>query len=177
MRASIVLAIAITLLSACSSEPRTEEAPTSTPDSDTTVATQEREPEKALPPRIFDADGKLYPSKEYAGGVAMPVGVELFRADELTRVYRIRAPIDRVLEYFGPRLMTGNVQRIGDGAVYKRASVKGAEVNPTKIDVSILEIGSNLVRIQIREIPPGPEYAPSASQTKSAARDQWRMLD
>ena len=134
-------------------------------------------PEKAPPPRLFDGDGKLYASDEYAGGVALPVGVELFRADERTRVYRIRAPIDKVLSYFGPRLITGNVKKVGDGAVYKNASVRGAEVNPTKIDVSILEIGSNLVRIQIREIPPPTEYAPSASQTKSAARDQFKRLD
>jgi hypothetical protein len=177
MRAPIVLLVSITLLAACSSKQRTEEARATAPSSDATAATTERAPEKARPPRIFDADGKLYASQEYAGGLAMPVGVELFRADELTRVYRIRAPIDKVLAYFGPRLITGNVKRLGDGAVYKQASVKGAEVNPTKIDVSILEIGSNLVRIQIRQIPPGPEYSPSATQTKSAARDQWRMLD
>ena len=141
----------------------------------------EAEPAKTskepLPPRLFDGDGKLYASDEYAGGVALPVGVELFRADERTRVYRIRAPIDKVLAYFGPRLITGNVKKVGDGAEYKHASVRGAEVNPTKIDVSILEIGSNLVRIQIREIPPPPEYAPSASQTRSAAREQWKRLD
>ena len=82
-----------------------------------------------------------------------------------------------MLKYFGPKLITGNVKQVGDGAVYKNASVYGAEMNPTKIDVSILEIGSNLVRIQIRQIPPAPEYAPSASQTKSAAREQWRQLD
>jgi hypothetical protein len=154
------------------------------------VSPQQNDPESKLeepatakaakevpPPRLFDGEGKLYASDEYAGGVALPMGVELFRADERTRVYRIRAPIDKVLQYFGPRLITGNVKKVGDGAVYKHASVRGAEVNPTKIDVSILEIGSNLVRIQIREIPPPPEYAPSATQTKSAAREQWQRLD
>lgn len=170
--------LALVLLAACSSDSRTAERPgAAVRKSNETASTNAQAPQKPLPPRIFDADGKLYASDEYAGGIALPVGVELFRADELTRVYRIRAPINRVLAYFGPRLITGNVKKVGDGAIYKHASVKGAEVNPTKIDVTILEIGSNLVRIQIREIPPPSEYAPSATQTKSAARDQWRMLD
>jgi hypothetical protein len=61
--------------------------------------------------------------------------------------------------------------------VYKRASVRGAEVNPTKVDLSILEIGSNLVRISVTELPPPPTHIPGASHTKAAARDAWRTLD
>ena len=165
------------LAASCSSKRHRVEPPPSVDAAQPVADEREATPKTAPPRRIFDADGKLYPSDEYAGGIALPVGVELFRADELTRVYRIRAPIDKVLAYFGPRLITGNVKRMGDGAVYKRASVRGAEVNPTKIDVSILEIGRDLVRIQIRELPPESEFAPSVTQTKSAARDQWRRLD
>lgn len=129
------------------------------------------------PPRIFDADGRLVASNEYVVGIPMPRGVELFRADEIHHVYRIRAPIDKVLAYFGPLMITGNVERLGKGAVYKRASVRGAEVNPTKVEVSILEVGSNLVRISVTELPPAPVQAPSAAQTKAAASKSWRMLD
>ena len=107
----------------------------------------------------------------------MPRGAELFRADEIHHVYRIRAPIDKVLAYFGPLMITGNVERLGKGAVYKRSSVRGAEVNPTKVDLSILEVGSNLVRISVTELPPAPAQAPSAAQTNAAASKSWRMLD
>jgi hypothetical protein len=55
--------------------------------------------------------------------------------------------------------------------------VRGAEVNPTKVDLSILEIGSNLVRISVTELPPPPAHQPTATQTKAAARDAWRRLD
>ena len=103
--------------------------------------------------------------------------MELFRADEVTHVYRIRAPIDRVLAYFGPMMITGNVERRGKGAIYKRASVRGAEMNPTKVDVAILEVGSNLVRVSVTELPPPPKHVPSDSQTKAAAKSSWRMLD
>jgi hypothetical protein len=167
----------VALLAGCSSKP-SEPARGSIAANDAAEATAAEEKQrKALPPRIFDSEGNLYASDEYAGGLALPRGVELFRADEQTRVYRIRAPIKKVLAYLGPMLITGNVKKMGDGALYKNASVRGAEVNPTKIDVSILEIGSNLVRIEIRELPPPSEYVPSVTQTKSAAREQYRMLD
>lgn len=144
--------------------------------------TQDEEAEEARapkprPPRIFDVEGRLIPSNEYIAGIRLPRGIELFRADEVTHVYRMRAPIDRVLAYFGPMMITGNVERRGKGAVYKRASVRGAEVNPTKVDLSILEVGSNLVRISVTELPPPPTHVPGASHTKAAARETWRMLD
>jgi hypothetical protein len=176
MRTLTVSIILLTLVTACTSEraatvtPRTEE-----PDALEPVAEDAKQP--ALPPRIFDVDGRLFASGEYVVGIPLPRGTELFRADEVNHVYRIRAPIDKVLAYFGPLMITGNVKRQGKGAVYKRASVRGAEVNPTKVDVSILEVGSNLVRISITELPPPSAYEPPAAQTKAAARDSWRTLD
>ena len=89
----------------------------------------------------------------------------------------MRAPIDRVLAYFGPMMITGSVERKGKGAVYKRASVRGAEMNPTKVELSILEGGSNMVRISVTELPPPPKHVPGESHTKAAARNTWRMLD
>lgn len=127
--------------------------------------------------RTYDADGRLLPSDQYVAGVRMPRGAELFLESELRHVYRIRAPIDKVLAYFGPMMITGNVQRQGKGAIYKRASVRGAEVSPTKLDVSILEVGSSMTRISITELPPPATYIPSADQTKAAAREAWRELD
>lgn len=132
---------------------------------------------KPRPLRVFDVEGRLIPSDEYIAGIRLPRGVELFRADEVTHVYRMRAPIERVLAYFGPMMITGNVERRGKGAVYKRASVRGAEMNPTKVELSIIEVGSNLVRISVTELPPPPQHVPSASQTKAAAKNTWRMLD
>jgi hypothetical protein len=74
-------------------------------------------------------------------------------------------------------MITGSVERRGKGAVYKRASVRGSEVNPTKVDVSILEVGINLTRISVTELRPPPKYVPSSDQTRAAARDSFRTLD
>ncbi len=127
--------------------------------------------------RTFDAEGRLLPSDEYIVGIRLPRGAELHREDGVLHVYRIRAPIDKVLAYFGPMMITGNVERRGTGAVYKQASVRGAEVNPTKVDVSILEIGSKVTRISVTELPPPSKYAPSPEQTKAAAKAAFRTLD
>jgi hypothetical protein len=175
MRHAFFVWIALVVLAGCRSEPvARERRGTGSP-----TRASEAEPAEApsRPLRTFDVEGRLIPSDEYIAGIRLPRGVELFRADELTHVYRIRAPIDRVLAYFGPMMITGNVERRGKGAIYKRASVRGAEVNPTKVDVSILEVGSNLVRISVTELPPPPAHIPTSSRTRAAARDQWRMLD
>lgn len=175
MRRWLCLLVLSAVVSACTSKsdapaPQAGAAPAAAED-----AVEEAPRER--PPRTFDVEGRLIPSDEYIAGIRLPRGVELFRADEVTHVYRVRAPIDKVLAYLGPMMITGNVERRGKGAVYKRASVRGAEVNPTKVDVSITEVGSNLVRIAVTELPPPPTHAPSSDQTKAAARNTWRTLD
>lgn len=129
--------------------------------------------------RRFDGEGRLLPSDDYVAGIRLPRGSELSREDGLLHVYRIRAPIERVLAYIGPMMVTGSVERRGKGAVYKRASVRGAEFNPTKVDVSVLEVGSNTTRVSIMELPPPPprEQVPSVDRTKAAAREAFRTLD
>jgi hypothetical protein len=174
MATRFFLVLFVAMLTACSSK---RQAPSEPPTAAPAQQQAEGEAPKPRPPRVFDVDGRLIPSNEYVAGVRLPKGVELFRVDELTHVYRMRAPIDRVLAYFGPMMITGNVQRRGKGAVYRRASVRGAEMNPTKVDLSIVEVGSNLVLITFTELPPPPEHVPGESQTKAAARSTWRMLD
>jgi len=173
---ALVLALLATLTS-CTSKPE-REAPSGADDAPREEAKAEIEKRKPFE-RRFDVEGRLLPSDDYIVGIRLPRGAELFREDELMHVYRIRAPIKKVLAYIGPMMVTGSVERRGKGAVYKRASVRGAEVNPTKVDVMILELGNNLTLISVRELPPPPppEQVPSADQTKAAAKESFRMLD
>lgn len=178
MYGSPLLVVALLLaLAGCNSKPEREAQ----------SGAGEAVPEKAQPesakrtasPRRFDGEGRLLPSDDYIVGIRLPRGTELYREDGLLHVYRIRAPIQKVLAYIGPMMITGSVERRGKGAIYKRASVRGAEVNPTKVDVSILEVGSNTTRISILELPPPAprEHVPSADRTKAAAQESFRMLD
>jgi hypothetical protein len=144
-------------------------------------ATENRTPADAVTPkklsRDFDAQGRLVASEDYVVGIRLPRGSELVREQNLEHVYRVRAPIDKVLAYIGPMMITGNVERRGKGAIYKRASVRGAEVNPTKVDVSVLEIGERATRISVIELPPPPAHIPSLAETKAAASESFRQLD
>jgi len=137
-------------------------------------------PEESAPKKMsrdFDAQGRLLASDEYVVGIRLPRGSELVREQNLEHVYRVRAPIDKVLAYIGPMMITGNVERRGKGAIYKRASVRGAEVNPTKVNVSVLEIGERATRISVVELPPPPAHVPSSAETKAAANESFRLLD
>ena len=170
----LVLALLATL-TACNSKPE-QEAPSGTADAPPEPA-KAQSTKRPSTMRMFDSEGRLLPSDDYIVGIRLPRGAELFREDGVLHVYRIRARIDAVLAYFGPMMITGNVERRGKGSVYKQASVRGAEVNPTKVDVSILEVGSRLTRISVTELPPPPRYIPSAEQTKAAAKEAFRTLD
>lgn len=174
-RARSVLVVLVLALAGCTSKPESDDQtrPSNARAEEATAEAAKREPIS----RNYDADGRLLPSDDYIVGIRLPRGAQLFREDELVHVYRIRAPIDKVLAYFGPMMITGNVERRGKGAIYKRASVRGAEVNPTKVDVSILEVGSRLTRVSVKELPPPPVHTPSSDHTKAAAKDSFRMLD
>lgn len=176
MQGSPLLALALlSALAACTSKPE-REAPTQRDE----AAAEQPRPEAAKPPmreRIIDPQGRLIPSDEYVAGIRLPRGAELFREDDLRHIYRIRVPIDKVLAYFGPMMITGNVERRSTGAIYKRASVRGAEVSPTKVDVSILELGARMTRIAVTELPPPAKHKPSSDRTKAAAKESFRMLD
>ena len=176
MRRSRLLALVLlTALAACTSRP---EGRSEGDNADSPSGKANAEPAKAPPiTRNYGAQGELLPSDDYVVGIRLPRGAELFRESELEHVYRILAPIDKVLAYFGPMMITGNVERRGKGAIYKRASVRGAEVNPTKVNVSILEVGNRLTRISVTELPPPPKHTPSPDQTKAAAKESFRRRD
>jgi len=168
----VALSVAV---AGCTSEPE-RRAPivrSGAPAEKTGAETPKQEPVT----RNYDAQGKLLPSDDYIAGIRLPRGAELSHDEGLRHVYRIQAPIDKVLAYFGPMMITGSVERRGKGAVYKRASVRGAEVNPTKVDVSILEVGYSLTRISVTELPPPPRHVPSSDRTKAAAQQSFRTLD
>ncbi|MBW2377871.1 MAG: hypothetical protein JRF55_18180 [Deltaproteobacteria bacterium] len=127
MRRLELLALALlAMLASCTSQPE-RGGERGHADSPSEIA-GEQSAKRPTVTRNYDAKGGLLPSDEYVVGIRLPRGAELFRESELEHVYRILAPIDKVLAYFGPMMITGNVERRGKGAIYKRASVRGAEV-------------------------------------------------
>lgn len=163
------------LVASCRSAPE-EATPTPAPRAEPAPKpTGVVEPDKTMP--SYDLRGALVPSEQFVVGIPLPEGLELFHEDELMHVYRIQAPIRKVLAYFGPMLITGRVERQGQGAVYRAASVRGSEVNPTKVEVSILDIGSGLTRVAITELPPPPAYPPTEDEVILQVRQEYERLD
>lgn len=171
---TLLLASTLFVMS-CSSEARESEPPAASTLNPAPAEEAPPEPEKVV--YIYDVEGALLPSEEFLVGIQLPRGLELFRQEKGVHVYRIQAPIEKVLKYFGPKLITGRVERQGKGAVYRTASVRGSEVNPTKVDVSILEIGNRLTRVAITELPPPPAYPPAQQETLQRARRDFQSLD
>ena len=175
--AALVAATLLALLAAGSCRSEAPAAPAPVPEADQTQAVVEAPAPARRSVRVYDRDGALLPSDEFIAGVRMPRGIELFRRAGKVHVYRTRVPTETVLRYFGPILITGKVERLGTGAVYRQASVRGAEINPTKVDVSITGGSNGWTRISVTELPPTPAYAPPEDETRLRAREAFQRLD
>jgi len=171
----LALVLTTGMLVGCGGKAPADETPAPSP---TTAAPQtSAEGETSAPGEpLYGADGKLLPSDEFLAGLRLPRGLRFFRKDNLESIYRTEVPLKDVLAYFGPLLTTGKVDRIGDGAIYRRATVRGAEMNPTKVEVSILPAGQ-LTRIAILQIPPSSKNAPPVQETRAQYYKRARMLD
>ncbi len=124
---------------------------------------------------LYDAEGNLRESDEVVAGLHLPRGLELDREEERRHIYKTHVPIAKVVAYFGPRLFTGLVDRIGDGAVYRGATVVGVE-NAPRMDVSILQAGSS-VRVEILELPPLPVAPPSPAELQRQWDEMMRRAE
>ncbi len=124
---------------------------------------------------LYDAEGNLRESDEVVAGLRLPRGLQLDHEEERRHVYQTHVPIGKVVAYFGPRLFTGLVDRIGDGAVYRGATVVGVE-NAPRMEVSILQTGSS-VRVEIVELPPMPATPPSPAELQRQWEEMMRRAE
>jgi hypothetical protein len=104
----------------------------------------------------FDASGALLEGTEKVAGFALPRGAEKILDLDRRHVYAVRAPIDKVTAYVGPRLVTGRVRRMGEGTKYEQAEVRGAVGSSVRLEVTLAPAGPGVVHIDIIELPPPP---------------------
>lgn len=133
------------------------------------VAAPEPEPElvREVPPPIFDPNGDLLESDQLFAWVTLPRGLEPVLELEGRTVYRTEVPIYKVQRYFGPRLLTGAVERRGDGIVYLGALPRSIPTGsrPRRLDVSITS-ASDGVRVELVARPPRREVADPVAQRR-----------
>ena len=147
------------------------------PEEGPAVAAEEGTPETAPPEATFDADGNLLPSDVVVAGLTLPRGLELAYEEERTHVYRTEAAIGRVQAYFGTRLVTGQVDRVGEGAIFREAVPRGVRGGVVKMDVSILALGRGRVRVEIVELPPPPQNPPNEVEIRRQLQEDMARWD
>lgn len=119
----------------------------------------------------YGPDGNLRESDHVVAGLRLPVGLEHLYDQDRRHAYRTSLPTAKVIAYFGLRLMTGDVQRVGHGAIYRHAIPKGVRGGVVKLDVSILPASTG-TRVEISEIRPPPEHPPSVEEIQRELRAQ-----
>jgi len=136
------------------------------------------ESEERAPP-LYDAEGNLLPSGEKIAGLELPRG--LAEQEELSQdrrhTFHSEVPMRKLQEFFGTRLITGEVDRLGGGAVYRNAVPKGVRGGVVRMDVSILPMRGGDTRVQIDELPPTPDNPPSEAEYLEALERDAREME
>lgn len=146
----------------------------------TTQSTEAPEPEApVVDDALYDAEGNLLPSDIVVAGLALPRGLEERPSfGDRRHVYWTNVPIAKVQGYFGRRLITGQVDRIGDAAVFRRAVPQGVRGGVVHLDVGIHPIPrGGGARVEIEEIAPEPQNPPSADELIRRFDEEQRRLD
>ncbi|AKF03267.1 hypothetical protein [Sandaracinus amylolyticus] len=133
---------------------------------------------RPAPEPIYGADGELLESDEVVAGLRLPRGLRPLSSRERRHVYGSDVPLAKVQRYFGPRLVTGQVDARPSGrATYVDAvprDVRGGEV---RLDVTIEPASGMATRVEIVERAPAPLSAPPEEETLREAREAWRQAD
>jgi hypothetical protein len=129
------------------------------------------------PDRLYDDEGNLLESDEVVVGLRLPRGLEEVARRDRLYAYTSSVPLDKLIAYFGPRLITGVIDRHGSTAIFREARPRDARGGVIPLDVAIMPMDRTRTRIEIREIPPPPAQLPSEDEVIREGREQSRRLD
>jgi hypothetical protein len=123
---------------------------------------------------LFDADGKLLPSERVLGGLTLPRGLENEQSGDQRHLFEVPVPAQKLVQYFGPRLLTGRVEPHGTGASFIGAVALRPSGTAYRMDVIIAERGSQRSSLIIRLID-APTARPSAPSPEDLAEYHERL--
>lgn len=135
-------------------------------------------PEVARPEPLYGEDGELLASDQSVAGLPLPRGLEVLVESGRRHVYTSAVPVARVQQYFGVRLITGEVDgRPGGGVTYHDALPRDARGSSVRLEVTIEPSSASATRVEIVEIEPAPVTAPSEAETITRVREQLEHAD
>ena len=123
---------------------------------------------------LFDADGKLLPSERVLAGLTLPRGLENEQSGNNRHLFEAPVPALKLVEYFGPRLLTGQVEPNGTGASFINAIALRPSGTAYHMDVIITERGSHRSSLIIR-LTDAPTARPSAPTPEDLAEYHERL--
>ncbi len=117
------------------------------------------------PPPDRNADGSLIESDEYVGGLRLPRGLREIALNERQHYYEGAYVPEAYVNYFGPRLLTGQVTQLpGGGARYGEATAREARGGVVVMDVLISPGSAGTSVVTIDERPAVPIDPPSEEE-------------
>ena len=157
MRAALLVVFGVALAACQGEEPVTSEG--------YPERALERAESPAQPPPepLYGDDGLLLESDRVIAGLPMPRGLELRHEGERRHVFHGELPPADLLRYFGPRLITGEVTQLGEGAVYRNGAPRGAKGAVVRLDVAVRPTHKG-AQVEVFEIPPVPKDPPSRGE-------------
>lgn len=132
--------------------------------------------EKKTPPPVYGETGELLESDVRIAGLPMPRGLELLFEEEGRHSYRGKLPVKKVLDYFGVRLMTGEVNRIGLGASYRNATPRNVKGAAVPMHVTILSVPEG-VQVDVEELKVIDIPAEDPIVLQKKLREHFSQLD
>lgn len=123
---------------------------------------------------LFDAEGKLLPSERVLGGLTLPRGLENEQQGNNRHLFEAPVSAAKLVQYFGPRLLTGQVEPSGTGASFIGATPLRPTGTAYRMDVLISERGSNGSSLIIR-LTDAPTARPSAPTAEDLAEYHERL--
>ena len=104
---------------------------------------------------LYDADGVPLASGERVAGLELPVGLtELSAPTRRRHIYNSEIDVPHLLRFFGPRLVTMQIEHEGERVTYLDAVPRGARGGVVRLDVSLRPTSASPARLEIRERPP-----------------------
>ncbi|MCS6797990.1 MAG: hypothetical protein NZ898_05600 [Myxococcota bacterium] len=152
----------------CSSETGAPPVPRAEPSEPVTEAARRADAEP-----LYDAQGRLLESSTTVAGLRMPRGLVAEASSGRIHVWTTEVPFQKLLEYFGPRLETTEVERIGAAVRYRAAAPRGVRGGVVRLDVTLLPYTPTATRLTVEELPPPSTLGPAELEAQ-LQRDMQR---
>ncbi len=132
---------------------------------------------EAARPSPYDAEGRLKPSGRMLHWLEIPTGFEntaswaqhhVFESDQVS--------VEKLREYLAARMLTGQVDELGQGALYRRVMPLSADAKAMRFDIQVgVTEGGRVVRLDLDELLfPGVEPLSPEQAAEALKRDQAR---